>query len=245
MKRTAYQADLQASPAMLCYGTNPAVPGDLLRDPGDMTKSEVKELNDFVNKLNNKTPVQTPSNSSPSPELPSWVTHVYTKQHATTGLQPSYCGPFPIISKPTKSSVQIRVGHFTNGQPKYEVRNIRDLKVAHLGPESEEASRPKRGRPPKSVPPPSSSSSTRVPDASVRLGIQNNTKAPGEEVNGGEVNKMADPAKISNDGGKRATRSTRNPNPIYVDSLTMKPASWSASSHDLAVLNHSINSRHI
>ena len=38
MKRTAYQADLQASPSMLCYGTNPMVPGDLLREPGDMSE---------------------------------------------------------------------------------------------------------------------------------------------------------------------------------------------------------------
>ena len=35
LKRVSFQKELQTSPSILTYGMNPAIPGDLLRDPGE------------------------------------------------------------------------------------------------------------------------------------------------------------------------------------------------------------------
>ena len=207
----------------------------------------MEDLRNFVSKLNSKEPVQTskPSQHSPVPEPPESVTHVYTKQHSVTGLQPSYCGPFPVVSRPTRSTVQIKVGQFVNGEPKYELRSWRDLKIAHLAPDAQEASRPKRGRP--------SSKSSPSP-----------TSSPSEAATNEKVNKIEDQNKLdpnvaiadSNVGAKsRPTRSTRNPNPSYIDSITGPPprlgfpsspitltshTPWSASEAEIASLNRQI-----
>ena len=112
-KRVSFQKELGASPAMLTYGTQLAVPGDLLRDPGDpLSKPQLEELVEFMHKVDNQNPKPTTKQPHQEivPEPPLTVTHVYTKQHKTTGLQPSYCGPFPVIERLSRSTVKIRVG---------------------------------------------------------------------------------------------------------------------------------------
>ena len=234
MKRTSYQKDLGASPSMLCYGSNPAVPGDLLRDPGaPMTSSEMEELKNFVENLNNKTPIQTSTPTQvPVEEPPASVKYVYTKQHNTTGLQAPYVGPFPVVSRPSRSTAKIRVGYFKNGVPKYEVRSWRDLKIAHLAPDAEEASRPSRGRPPSK---PAQVQLSSEPASKIQDGAQIN-KLPDEDAVMPTATKTN-----SNVGGKRPARSTRNPNPAYVDSVSCTPEAWSATSEQLAELNYHIS----
>ena len=43
-------------------------------------------------------------------DLPEHITHVYTRQHQTTGLQPPYEGPFPVAERVSRSVVKIVVG---------------------------------------------------------------------------------------------------------------------------------------
>ena len=119
MKRVAYQDALETSPSMLAFGMNPAIPGDLLRDPGDpYTKPELQELVKFMHKTNEKVAKSTNiPPQTPVPEPPLSVTHVYTKQHNTTGLQAPYCGPFPIVERLSRSQVKIRVGFDVRGNP--------------------------------------------------------------------------------------------------------------------------------
>ena len=60
MKRAAFQKELDASPALLTYGTNLAIPGDVLRDPGDQySKPELEELVKYLSKVNNQPPRPT------------------------------------------------------------------------------------------------------------------------------------------------------------------------------------------
>ena len=161
----------------------------------------------------------------------------------------------PLISRPSKSSVQIRVGYYANGQPKYEIRSVRDLKVAHLAPEAEEASRPKRGRPPKPK-----------PEDQPQSIVSADTTSQSEPDSGDteQINKVASKqtdALNSNTGG-RIPRSTRNPNPLYVDAIassglpthfkstgpppgpsfiSRKPSGGSATPEELLEINNSIN----
>ena len=246
MKRVAFQNELKTSPAFLTYGMNLSIPGDLLRDPGSpYTEPELKELVRHMHKTNETPPVPT---RQPHQELvaepPNNITHVYTRQHKVTGLEPSYAGPFEIISRPSRTQVVIKVGLTKAGEVRTELRHWKDLKVAHMRPDAKEAERPKRGRP---------------KNATVRSEGDNVTGGkPAEIQNGGEINKPpAPPTGHVNSAGNsnRPTRSTRNPDPKYVDALTLvvtgppppKPfatRAWSASAYELEEINRSISARH-
>ena len=225
---------------MLTYGTNLAIPGDLLRDPGEpFDEEELKQLVEFMSKTNNieAKPTTVPKQAVVE-EPPESITHVYTKQHNTTGLQPPYSGPFPIVSRPSRSQVKIKVGLTKNGFPRYELRSWRDLKIAPVDPDNvQEASRPARGRKPASGKPLEEETS----DTSGTEVVIN------KQV---EINKQTQRAPNSNESGK-PTRTTRNPNPRYVDSITGPPPklgfplkpTWTASQADLDNINKSITNR--
>ena len=259
-KRASFQKELGTSPAMLTYGTNLAIPGDLLRDPGEpLTEPELQELVKYMGKQDNLLPHPTTKVSQQEvPEPPLSVTHVYTRQHKATGLQCPYVGPFPIVDRVSRSQVKIRVGFDVRNQPKYEIRNWRDLKICDP-PEGEEASRPKRGRPPKNPQTPATNL-TSLPDASVRTEVENSNDSVNKTGNSAKTRSTeikTNPPNIQIEGGKRPIRSTRNPMPAYIDSVTgpppnlgfpprapdWSPEPWSASPLDLADLNHRINWR--
>ena len=151
------------------------------------------------------------------------------------------------ITRP--STVKIKVGVHKDNSPRYEVRHWRDLKLCHLPPDAPEAQRPKLGRPPKST---SSTEAQPTTDAvtpqtpapveSRQTGITTETVKTTDDEN--KQNKPAATTTNSNVGGK-PTRSTRNPNPRYIDSVTTLQSNhpermWSASVADLAVINQSI-----
>ena len=245
MKRSSFQADLNASPAMLTYGTNLTIPGDLLRDPGQESKPDLKSLVKFMEKVNNKPPIQTSIKpQTPVEPPPKTVKHVYTKQHKTVGLQAPYCGPFPIVSRPSRSTVKIKVGVHKDNSPRFEVRHWRDLKICHLPTDAKEAQRPKLGRPAKNAT--ASADSPNQTDGSEAVkpvdgkGKVNNPNELIPVDAGPDQNK-----RNSNAGGKLPPRSTRNPKPNYVDSLIVKQNAWSAGPEDLAEINRSINTRQI
>ena len=72
---------------------------------------------------------------------------MYTRQHKKTGLQSPYEGPFKIHERLTRSTFKIEVGNYQSGEPRFEVRHINDLKLAHPDSMAAEAKRPKLGRP--------------------------------------------------------------------------------------------------
>ena len=78
--------------------------------------------------------------------IPDNTTHVYTRQHKTTGLQPNFAGPFPLVERLSRSTTKIKVGHRVSGEPIYEIRHLNDVKLVNPEPEVEDAVRAKRGR---------------------------------------------------------------------------------------------------
>ena len=237
---------------MLCFGTNPAVPGDLLLDPGspELTKPELQDLMTFLNKINHAEAKQTtPVIQEEVPEPPESVTHVYTRQHNVTGLQPQFCGPFPVVSRPSRSQVKIRVGFDKQNQPRYEIRNWRDLKILENS-DLPAAERPKRGRPSKPSTTQSEADNTTDRQPVAVQGFPPNLKpkqippaVAGRQSESGNNQPAAESRRNSNEGGKTRLplRSTRNPAPVYVDSVVLDHTPWSASKDDLNSINQWIS----
>ena len=268
-KNTALQPDIGASPSEMAHGLNVRIPGQLLNDPEeDLTKEELKALLTSVRQKTN-IPVSQPSRHNPPepklPGIPENATYAYTKQHQTTGLQTAYEGPFFIAERLSNSTVKLEVGLYRNGDKRYEVRHANDLKFAHQDSMAAPASRPALGRPCKrtSTSPQTETSSPfnvrHSTDASGTLSTPSNVfsdKPVDENKQAGDANLTSknhetsireDPQPTSNSNGppainpfSRPARSTRNPNPVYVDGITL-PRPWSASQDEIAELNRLIN----
>ena len=180
---------------------------------------------------------------TPLPGLPEEVKRVYTKQHQTTGLDPSYEGPFNIAERPTKSVVKLEVGSYKDGRVRYEFRHLNDIKPAHPKSLAGTVERPKLGRPAAMT----STSSAKAPGST-------ESEAAFQVQNGGKVNKpAAAPPTHAEDppnSNQRPIRTTRNPAPSYVDSIEFSGPppfrgfpvnrTWSASAADLEAINQSI-----
>ena len=252
-KNATLQPDIGASPSELSFGMNMAIPGQILMDPGDLPDGpELHEILQRVRKNTLNTVSQPSRHSAPEKELPGvpdGATHAYTKQHQTTGLQCPYEGPFKIIGRPSRSTIKLLVGHYRSGEERYEVRHINDLKFAHPDSMAAPASRPTLGRPPTSVRTDTSTTTKSSSGADSQNGGQINKPATApsthaEDAGNSSVNKH------SKVGGRNPTRSTRNPNPLYVDSMQFSgppphlgfptAKSWSASTQELAAINASI-----
>ena len=235
MKRVAFQDRIKCSPSMLTYGMNLAIPGDLLTDPGEpYSEPQLQELINKLQRNDNNPAAQTKQpHQELVPEPPDNISHVYTRQHKAQGLEAPYAGPFAVVSRPSRSTVKIKVGLTKTGEVRHEVRHWRDLKVAHMRSDAQEAERPKRGRPSK-ISKPAESGTTSTNEVN---------KVSREAIVSPNVNKD------SNEGGK-PKRSTRNPNPVYVDSIVTgpppqlafphKPQAWSASPEDIRAINEGI-----
>ena len=154
-RRVAYQPDLGASASEMVYGTNVRIPGQLLHDPGEPeTGPELQDILQRVRLNDTRPTMQTSRHSAPEnklKEIPSNVTHVYTRQHQVTGLQSPFEGPFRIAERTSRSTVKIEVGLYRDGTKRYEIRHLNDCKLAHPDSLAAPASRPKLGRPPMST----------------------------------------------------------------------------------------------
>ena len=72
---------------------------------------------------------------------------VYVEIDNPQNLGVKFAGPFPIISRPTNTTVTIRVGYTKEGLAREETHHWSRLRVAHLRPDAEPAVRPRLGRP--------------------------------------------------------------------------------------------------
>ena len=247
-RRTAFNKDLGTSSSELTLGTHIAVPGCILPDAFNAEPN----LNEILRKLqlkNNRAAVPTSSNTQKEVDPPSeTVTHVYARQHDTRGLQTRYLGPFSVISRPSRSTLEIKVGLNKDGSDRTELRAWSDCKAAHLREGVQEASKPKRGRPPKKT-------------------VESKTLSQPEQLSPPEnLSPQPEPPKAPNENSSsaRPVRSTRNQAPSYIASVAqvdfsrppppfMVPAAtgtppfsgfhqpaWSASASDLNIINQSI-----
>ena len=148
-RRVAFQPDLGASPIELVMGDVPTIPGDLAG--AHLVQDE--SISNLLERLRTnaaKPPVQTAHHGVPKVNIPQEITqatHVYTQEPNKKPLGPAYQGPYPIVDRPSPSTITIRVGSYANGAPKTELRHWDTCKVAHFRNDSYQAEKPKRGRP--------------------------------------------------------------------------------------------------
>merc|ERR1711923_692547 len=118
-KRVSFQPDLNTSAAMLCLGKSPVLPGQLLGQPGPpLTTLETRQLLEELYKMSAKPALPTSSVENPIDiSKTSKATHVYVRVDNPKGLASKFEGPFEIVSRPSRSQVEVRVGSFVNGQP--------------------------------------------------------------------------------------------------------------------------------
>ena len=133
-RRTALQPDLGTSPAEMTLGMHPRLPPDLLGEPGQPLSSPESEK--LLEGLRAKAarPAVQPSHHGDKPvNLPNLdhVTHVFIKRGKTTPLGPSYDSPFAITERVGKSCIQVRVGSFASGEPRFELHHWQNCKPAH------------------------------------------------------------------------------------------------------------------
>ena len=169
-------------------------------------------------------PKQTSSKSNnPVEEPPKLVKRVYVKEHGTKGLDAQYRGPFPVISRPTRTTVKVRIGFYANGEERYQVQHWRDLKVEKKRSEDTiEAARPKLGRPKKSP----TTSVTSEAATTTELAAQTNDALEVNKPSLPPVNQPVEnkPAEIQTT--ERSVRSMRKPKTL----MRGCGHNWSASS---------------
>ena len=191
--------------------------------------------------------VQTSSHNPPEKQLvaiPDEVTHVFTRQHKALGLSTPWEGPFKIASRPSRSTVQIEVGTYKNGEKRYEIRHFNDLKLAHPDSLAAPAVRPSLGRPKTSTSnesPSSTDTAAKKPPSNRFPDPPTPTSSSGKQTFGSSqldshatsTAEQRSPALTANEEFQgtitgpppqpaftRPARATRNPNPYYVDGLS-------------------------
>jgi hypothetical protein len=104
-----------------------------------------------------RPPVPTSRHSGvdkPAPYFPAeahTATHVFVRRDKSTKqqLRPAADGPFPIVRRLGDTRLQIQVGHYASGQPRYEEVHWSRCAVAHTEPQQQDAVRVPLGRKPK------------------------------------------------------------------------------------------------
>ena len=217
-KRTAFQPDLDTSAALLTLGKSPQLPSQLLGDPGPPLNSlEIKSLLEELYKMSANPALQTSTVTSPIDiEFTNKATHVYVKIDNPTGLSGRFEGPYEIVSRPSRSQVEVRVGSFASGAPRLQTYSWSSCKVAHLRQGQPEGSRPALGRKPNPKPPTSNvdtpTSVTNATDRVVNNSERGKIQMPSETV-------AANPIVTLESESGRPRRSTRNQNPRYIDAI--------------------------
>ena len=239
--RSSFHSDLGTSPTEMTFGKSVQLPGTILADPDEVKGLDDISVDALLRRLQIKdnrmaVPPAVNKKNTKIETLPDSVSHIYARQHNVKGLSEKYLGPLPVLSRPNRSTIEVKVGLNKDGSQRREVRHISDVKVAHLRDGATIAERPKRGRPSSNASKPvesetMSSSPPEAPDTSA---------PPTHDEQAGNSN-------------SRPVRSTRNPVPLYVDSIDFNGPppfrgfpelrTWSASASELDSINASIGSR--
>ena len=148
-RHTVYQPELDASAAEMVLGQCPIIPGDIARSTNP-SFPDVKDLLQALRKNAAKQPIQTSFHGKQPVYWPSSAekaTHVWVQEPKPTPLGPVFRGPYPINQRLGKSCLQVSVGVFDNGTPRFDVVHWNNCQPAVMKPGAEIATRPKLGRP--------------------------------------------------------------------------------------------------
>ena len=147
--RTAFKEDIGSSSAELVYGTTFSFPGELIvpnTSPDPPHSSFLRQLRNVANSFR---PTPTSANSKHGTYMPTGLQQarfVFVCRDAhKPPLQPPYDGPFPVVSRHTKHFL-LDIG---GRQDKVSIDRLKPALLDH-GTETTVATRPKRGRSPKS-----------------------------------------------------------------------------------------------
>ena len=183
--------------------------------------------------MSNKPAIQTTSVEKPNDiTITEGAQYVYVKVHEPKhGLSPRFEGPYKVISRPSRSQVQVRVGSFVDGRPRLSTFHWSSCKLAKVRDDFTEASRPNIGRKPNAV----TTSPANVPEPTNASSSQSPTSEVNKQNGAGSVD--SERAKIQTSDRSitnassfgcpepsppsrvRPVRSSRNPNPAYVDAI--------------------------
>ena len=73
------------------------------------------------------------------------ATHVYIKLDKPDNLGQKFMGPFPIIDRPSNTTLTVRVGYTAQGEPRVETHHWSRVQVAHLRPDQQDFERVRLG----------------------------------------------------------------------------------------------------
>ena len=211
-KRNQYQPHLDASSSQLVLGKSVKLPGMVLGQPGPpLNTAQTKALLEQLYRMADRPPIQTSAPyTANNMDHTASATHVYVKKANPLSLESKFEGPYEIISRPSRSTIVVKIGCHVDGSPRVLTFNWNNCKIAHLRPDALVGSRPTLGRPPAQ---PSSSASAGqlksrpdppiIPIPAARPVVNNETANQNNNSRG-------------NIQTSRPTRATRNPNPAYV-----------------------------
>ena len=148
-RRTAYHADLEATPAQVLFGEDPKLPGEI--NPPVGAGETVQDLLARVRKLKDRKPAQTNLRKTVNTYMPpaaQVATKVYTKKPKTTPLGASWDGPYPIVERQGKSCLKLKTGEYANGEPRTEIRHWKTCYPAPLDEDIPSAKKGPLGRKP-------------------------------------------------------------------------------------------------
>ena len=186
---------------------------------------QVRALLEELYRMEAKPALQTSSKSNEIDiSATDSATHVYVKIDEPRGLSARFEGPYEIVSRPSRSQVEVRIGSYVTGEPRLATYHWSSCKVAHMRESASEGSRPKLGRPSKTSassaesaeldpkPPPSSTAD----DELIHASGQNKPVVVSPSASSKQSTSTA---KIQT--SSRPVRSSRNPNPHYIDAMAL------------------------
>ena len=150
-RRVSLQPELEASPSDLVLGGGVTLPGVLV--PDHPTKQTNQQL--LVNLQQNaaKPAVQMSRHSAPEevvePKDFQSATHVYVRVDKPENLGQKFQGPFPIIKRPSNTTLIVQVGLTKQGEARLECHHWHNCRIAYLRPGAPIGQRPDLGRRPR------------------------------------------------------------------------------------------------
>ena len=174
----------------------------LLGEPGPpLNNAQTRALLDELYKMQDKPPVPMSGKRYQNDiSFTESATHVYVKRENPQSLQPRFEGPYEIYSRPSRSTIQVKVGiNKMSNTPRLLTFHWSSCKVAHMREGASTMTRPDRGRKPTESPEP--------PVLPTQITNVDTTEEDAVE----KVNNQQG-AKIQT----RPNRTSRNPTPKYV-----------------------------
>ena len=222
-KRIAYQPDLDSSASMLVFGKSVDIPGQLLGHPGPpLNNLQTRALLEEMYKLEANPAIETSSKPNFNDiSFTDNTTHVYIKKEDPRGLSPRFEGPYEILSRPSRSQVEVRLGSFANGDVRKATYHWSSCKPAHNRQNFVIGERPKLGRKPRPDPPVDNSlltvmaDKTTPKDAGNKQPVDDASHIVPDHATSNQECHVPSSSSLPEKGGK--IQNARKPHPAYLE----------------------------